>query len=73
MWVRKDILLRVGPIIIVRHYSYHHFGEEQADRYINQISGIFQVMSGNNIGTPQPELGEYIFALHIEGIYFIFC
>ncbi|HBR1031136.1 TPA: type II toxin-antitoxin system RelE/ParE family toxin [Klebsiella quasipneumoniae subsp. similipneumoniae] len=25
----------------IRYYGYHHFGEEQADRYINQISGIF--------------------------------
>ncbi|ECL5469465.1 type II toxin-antitoxin system RelE/ParE family toxin [Salmonella enterica subsp. enterica serovar Newport] len=48
------------------YYSCHHFGENQADRYINQISGIFQVLSENNIGTPRPELGEYICALPVE-------
>ncbi|EAN1627454.1 type II toxin-antitoxin system RelE/ParE family toxin [Salmonella enterica subsp. enterica serovar Reading] len=55
------------------YYGYHHFGEEQADRYINQISGIFQVMSDNNIGTPRSELGEYICALPVERhlLYFI--
>lgn len=55
------------------YYGYHHFGEEQADRYINQISGIFQVMSENNIGTSRPELGEYICALPVERhmIYFL--
>lgn len=34
------------------YYSCRHFGEEQAERYINQISGIFQVVSENNSGTP---------------------
>ena len=34
------------------YYSCRHFGEEQADRYINQISGIFQVQSENNICPP---------------------
>ena len=55
------------------YYGYHRFGEEQADRYINQLSGIFQVMSENNIGTPRPELGEYICALPVERhmIYFL--
>ncbi|EKB5678727.1 type II toxin-antitoxin system RelE/ParE family toxin [Salmonella enterica] len=55
------------------YYGYHHFGEEQADKYINQISGIFQVMSDNNIGTPRPELGEYICALPVERhmVYFL--
>ncbi|MBH5326240.1 type II toxin-antitoxin system RelE/ParE family toxin [Salmonella enterica] len=55
------------------YYGYHHFGEEQADRYINQLSGIFQVMSDHNIGTPRPELGEYIFALPVERhmLYFL--
>lgn len=33
------------------YYRYHHFGEVQADKYINQLSGIFQVLSENNIGT----------------------
>lgn len=55
------------------YYGCLHFGEEQADRYINQISGIFQVMSDNNIGTPRPELGEDICALPVERhmLYFI--
>lgn len=55
------------------YYGHHHFGEEQADRYINKISDIFQVMSDHNIGTPRPELGEYIFALPVERhmIYFM--
>jgi len=55
------------------YYGYHHFGEMQADRYINQISGIFQVMSDHNIGTPRSELGEYIFALPVERhmLYFL--
>lgn len=48
------------------YYGCHHFGEEQADRYINQISCIFQAMSDHNIGTPRPELEEYIFALPVE-------
>ncbi|EDH3357295.1 type II toxin-antitoxin system RelE/ParE family toxin, partial [Salmonella enterica] len=48
------------------YYGCQHFGEEQADRNINQISGIFQVKSDHNIGTPRPELGEDIFALPIE-------
>ncbi|EAR8170489.1 type II toxin-antitoxin system RelE/ParE family toxin [Salmonella enterica] len=55
------------------YYGYHHFGEEQADKYINQISDIFQVMSDHNIGTPRPELGEYICVLPVERhmIYFL--
>ncbi|EGJ3414508.1 type II toxin-antitoxin system RelE/ParE family toxin [Salmonella enterica subsp. houtenae] len=55
------------------YYGYHHFGEEQADRYINQISGIFQILSENNIGTPRPELGEHIRILPVERhmIYFL--
>lgn len=55
------------------YYGYPHFGEEQADRYISKISGIFQVMSDNNIGTPRPELGEYICALPVERhmLYFL--
>ncbi|EKZ2353189.1 type II toxin-antitoxin system RelE/ParE family toxin [Salmonella enterica] len=55
------------------YYGYHHFGEGQADKYINQISDIFQVMSDHNIGTLRPELGEYIFALPVERhmIYFL--
>lgn len=42
------------------YYGYHHFGEAQADKYINQISDIFQILSDHNIGTPCPELGEYM-------------
>ncbi|EHT04831.1 type II toxin-antitoxin system RelE/ParE family toxin [Klebsiella oxytoca] len=55
------------------YYGYPHFGEEQADRYINQISGIFLVLSDHNIGTPRPELGESIFALRVERhmLYFL--
>lgn len=55
------------------YYGYQHFGEEQADRYISKISGIFQVVSDNNIGTPRPELGEYICALPVERhmLYFL--
>ncbi|EDQ9691030.1 type II toxin-antitoxin system RelE/ParE family toxin [Salmonella enterica subsp. enterica] len=55
------------------YYGYHHFGEEQADKYVNQISDIFRVMSVHNIGTPRPELGEYICALPVERhmIYFL--
>ncbi len=34
---------------------------------------LFSIMSANNIGTPRPELGEYIYALPFERhiIYFI--
>lgn len=55
------------------YYGYHHFGEEQADRYINHISGIFQILSENNIGTPRAELGEHIRVLPLERhmIYFL--
>lgn len=55
------------------YYGYHYFGEDQADKYINQISVIFQVLSENNIGTPRPELGEYIRVLPVERhmIYFL--
>ena len=55
------------------YYGYHHFGEDQADKYINQLSGIFQVLSDNNIGTLRPELGEHIRALPVERhmIYFL--
>lgn len=53
-------------------YGYHQFGEEQADKYINHISDIFRILGENNIGTPRPELGEYINALPFERhiIYF---
>ncbi|EGR7208303.1 type II toxin-antitoxin system RelE/ParE family toxin [Salmonella enterica subsp. enterica serovar Typhimurium] len=55
------------------HYGWQHFGEIQADRYINHLSEIFSIMSANNIGTPRPELGEYIYALPFKRhiIYFI--
>lgn len=57
----------------IGYYRYHHFGEEQAEIYINQISAIFQIMSDHNIGTPCPELGENIFALPVERyiLYFL--
>ncbi|EAT6256388.1 type II toxin-antitoxin system RelE/ParE family toxin, partial [Salmonella enterica] len=31
------------------HYGWQHFGEIQADRYINHLSEIFSIMSANNI------------------------
>ena len=42
-------------------------------QYINQISGIFQVLSEYDIGTTRPELGEYICAQPVERhmIYFL--
>lgn len=40
------------------YYGRQHFGEEQADKYINQVYGILHVMSDNNIGIPRPEPGE---------------
>ena len=40
------------------YYSCRHFDEEEADGYINQIFGIFHVLSTKNIGTPRPELGR---------------
>ncbi|EHI5678373.1 type II toxin-antitoxin system RelE/ParE family toxin [Salmonella enterica] len=54
-------------------YGYHQLGEEQADKYINQISDIFRILGENNIGTPRPELSEYINALSFERhiIYFL--
>lgn len=54
-------------------YGYHHFGEVQADKYINHISDIFRILGENSIGTPRPELGEYINALPFERhiIYFL--
>lgn len=49
------------------------FGEERADRYINQLSAFFLFWSAHNIGTPRPELGEYILALPVEWhmLYFL--
>lgn len=54
-------------------YGYQQFGEEQADKYILNISDIFQILGENCIGTPRPELGEYINALPCERhvIYFL--
>ena len=37
------------------YYSYHHFGEPQADRYVEHLSDVLQILSNNNIGTPRPE------------------
>ena len=48
------------------YYSYHHFGEPQADRYVEHLSDVLQILSNNNIGTPRPELGEGIFVLPFE-------
>ena len=55
------------------YYSYHHFGEPQADRYVEHLSDVLQILSNNNIGTPRPELGESIFVLPFERhvIYFL--
>lgn len=50
------------------YYGYYYFGEEQADRCINQISGIFQVMSDYNIGTPHPGLGNTYSHYPLNGI-----
>ncbi|EDJ9389965.1 type II toxin-antitoxin system RelE/ParE family toxin [Salmonella enterica] len=33
----------------IRDYGYHHFGEDQADKYINQISDIFQVGENTSV------------------------
>ena len=33
------------------YYSYHHFGEPQADRYVEHLSDVLQILSNNNIGT----------------------
>lgn len=55
------------------YYGCRHFGEDQADKYINQISDIFQVMSDHNIGTPRPELGNTYCHSPLNDICFIFC
>jgi toxin ParE1/3/4 len=47
-------------------YGYHHFGEVQADNCINPISDFFRYYLNNSIGTPGPELSEYINALLFE-------
>ncbi|WP_251315709.1 type II toxin-antitoxin system RelE/ParE family toxin [Escherichia coli] len=41
--------------------------------YIHHISDIFRILGENRIGTPRPELGEYINALPFEWhiIYFL--
>ncbi len=39
------------------YYRYHHFGEPQADKYVEHLSDVLQILSNNNIGTPRPELG----------------
>ena len=31
------------------YYSYHHFGEPQADRYVEHLSDVLQILSNNNI------------------------
>lgn len=55
------------------YYSYHHFGEPQADRYVEHLSDVLQILSNNNIGTPRPELGEGIFVLPLNATSFISC
>ena len=49
------------------YYSYHHFGEPQADRYVEHLSDVLQILSNNNIGTPRPELGHVIYFLQSPG------
>lgn len=55
------------------HYGFQHFGESQADTYIEHLSEIFHILGHHHIGTPRPELGEHIFALPFERhiIYFL--
>lgn len=55
------------------HYSYHHFGEIQADRYVEHLSDVLHILGNNNIGTPRPELGTDFFALPFERhiLYFL--
>lgn len=50
------------------HYGWQHFGEIQADRYINHLSEIFSIMSANNIGTPRPELVNTFMPYRLKGI-----
>eukprot|EP01132_Coremiostelium_polycephalum_P021639 gene21639-25684_t len=68
----KDAFLR-KDLEGIWYYSYHHFGEPQADRYVEHLSDVLQILSNNNIGTPRPELGEGIFVLPFERhvIYFL--
>jgi len=55
------------------HYGQQHFGIVQADKYVEHLSEIFRVLSCHEIGTPRPELGEYIYAQPFERhmIYFL--
>lgn len=55
------------------HYGREHFGEDRADKYIDHLSGIFRILSTNEIGTPRPELGDTIYALPFERhmVYFL--
>lgn len=55
------------------YYSYHHFGEPQADRYVEHLSDVLQILSNNNIGTPRPELGEGILFFLLNATSFISC
>lgn len=48
------------------YYSHRHFVEDQTDRYINKITGIFQTLSEQYIGTSRPELGRRYCALPVE-------
>ena len=55
------------------HYGWQHFGEAQADSYIDHLSAVFQLLGDHHIGTRRPELGESIYALPFERhvIYFL--
>lgn len=55
------------------HFGWQHFGEAQADKYIEHLSAIFEFLGDNLIGTHRPELGEDIYALPFERhvIYFL--
>lgn len=54
-------------------YGQLHFGKAQADKYIDHISEIFQILSIHDIGTARRELGEGIFSLPFERhiLYFL--
>lgn len=54
-------------------YGYHHFGEVQADKYINHISDIFRVMGENSIGIQDLNWVNISMPYLSNGISFIFC
>ncbi|HGL4550115.1 type II toxin-antitoxin system RelE/ParE family toxin [Klebsiella aerogenes] len=60
-------------LVAIWDYSYRQFGVVKADEYIERLSGVFNVLSAHQVGTPRLELGEEIFALPVEQhvIFFI--